>query len=521
MKVPHLIALLAFGCNMPDGGLSSLEEATWDPNNVVVAGGGLYVLLPGAGAIVRLEPGEDPVRIELDEGRVTRIAGSPDGNRMVAFVERYRCESDNADEIKRVDTLDECPQDALIVETELTVIEGTTPKPPLPVSGTYNSIAFSDDGSFAIAYVDFSQQIEVDGVLNLTGVAVVDLDAGITSPVPVGFAADRVLFSNDDGGAPTEAVVLSRSAVAVIDLLADQPDVEVTFPLTLDPDQTVEPTSVDLTPDGRYALISTVGSSDLYVLDLEQHAINIVELSAVPAELAVSDAYDRSVLVYQTQEVVELLDHQFFEVETFDLDEAMNHVALSGDNALLYGTDGQHDLYRLDLEDEDVIEYRLQNPAVSLHVSPDNAFALALTRAEGGFGDGVDALYDQNPGLEILDLQSDESDAFILEGQGLDVKYANDETSLSALILQEGIDYVYALDLYTGQATEVELSTPPIAIGSMPDGSFFITHDSPLGLVSFLDPNAADGPEITDEIGGFASIGLFDEIEIAVEGGEE
>jgi hypothetical protein len=188
---------------------------------------------------------------------------------------------------------------------------------------------------------------------------------------------------------------------------------------------------------------------------------------------------------------------------------------------MLYGTDGQHDLYRLDLENEDVIEYRLQNPAVSLHVSPDRAFALALTRAEGGFGDGVDALYDQNPGLEILDLQSDESDAFILEGQGLDVQFEGDETSLSALILQEGIDYVYALDLYTGQPTEVDLSTPPIAIGSMSDGTFFITHDSPLGLVSFLDPTTNDGPVITSEVGGFALAGLFDDIEITVEGGEE
>jgi hypothetical protein len=278
----------------------------------------------------------------------------------------------------------------------------------------------------------------------------------------------------------------------------------------------VTPSSVDLTPDGRYALISTVGSPDLYALDLEQHAINLVELAGVPAKLAVSDAHDRTVLVYRSRPVVELLDHQFFDVETFELDEGMDSIALAGANAVLYGTDSQHDLYRFDFENEDVIEYRLQNPAVSVHVSPNEDFALALTRAEGGFGNDVDALYDQHPGMEIVDLNGDESEAFLLEGQGLDVAFASDETNLSALVLQEGVDYLYRLEMYTRVAEEITLAAPPIAIGTMPNGNFYITHDSPLGLVSFLNPSTG---LVEEEIGGFAAVGLFDPIEITTDGG--
>jgi hypothetical protein len=502
--------LLVAACGFPGGDEFVSSGVTWDPENVVVASGALYLRLPTAGAVVRIAPGEEAKRLDLGEGRVTRVSGSPDGSRIVAFLEQYKCVFDEDDDVQHVDNVEDCPPDSLVVETSLKVINGTDVADTLPVAGTYNAIAFSDDGSYGIAYVDFEQNIVVDGVLNLTGVVALDLNTGARTVVPVGFAADRVLFTNEGGASTTKAVVLSRNEVAVVDLVAQPPSVEVTFPLTLDPDDPVEPTSVDLTPDGRYALISTLGSSDLYALDLEQHAINIVELAESPADLQVWDAHDRTVLVYSNRPVVELLDHTFFDVESFDLDESMTDVVLSGDNAVLFSTGNQHDLYRFDFSDQDVIEYRLQNPAVSVHVAPTGEYALALTRAEGSSGQGVDALYDLNPGMEIIDLRSDDSEAFLLEGQGLGVAYSSDESSLAALVLQEDIDYLYRLDLYTRDAREIELSAPPVAIGSLPDGTFWITHDAGLGLVTFLDSEG----DVVSEVGGFATLGFFDPIEV-------
>jgi hypothetical protein len=139
---------------------------------------------------------------------------------------------------------------------------------------------------------------------------------------------------------------------------------------------------------------------------------------------------------------------------------------------------------------------------------------VALTRPEGNFGGmDVDSLYDQHPGMEIVDLRSDESEPFLLEGQGLGVAFASDDALLNALVLQQGVDYLYRLDLYTRQSEELELAAPPVAIGTMPDGRFFITHDRPLGLVSFLDP--ATGEVV--EVGGFAAVGVNDLIELIEE----
>lgn len=520
MRTPWLLLLLG-ACSwnrLPQQSNQYLDEPLWDAAAAVPTVDGLYVPLPHAGGLALVPQQGDPSRVDLGEGRLTQLAASPDGERVIAFVERYRCQPDDPHDARGVRLPEDCPDDALLTETQLSVVAGGKVDTDLTVDGSYNTLSFSADGRFGIAYVDFSKDIEIDSVLNLTGIVVLDLEAGETTLVPVGFATDRVLFVQDDGGGASQAVVLSRNAVAVVDLLASPPAVTVTFPLTLDPDSTVDPVGVDLTPDGRYALISARGSSDLYVLDLELKAINLVELSGAPAAMAVSQPMDRTVLVYAGRAVVEVMDHEFFDVEVVDLDEGMDKITLASDFGVLWGTASQHDVYRLDLENNDTVEYRLQNPAVSLHLAPTEEFAVALTRAEGGGGDGVDALYDQNPGMEILDLREgeDETQAFILEGQGLGVAFAADAQNLNALVLQQGVDYLYRLDLYTRQAEEIELSAPPVAIGSMPDGQFFITHDRALGLVSFLDPTNG---KIT-EVAGFATLGLMDPIELLADEGE-
>jgi hypothetical protein len=516
-----LLFTLAAGCgwNALPNQATTTTEALWDASAVVPTVDGLYVRLPRAGALSLLKPGGDARRIELGEGRVTRIDAAPDLRTVVTFVERYVCTTTDPREVRKIELPSDCPPDDLEVTTEVDLVEGGEVTAKQSLSGAYNQLKFSRDGRFAVAYLDLTQELQVDAVLNLTGVVVIDIDAGTSQIVPVGFAADRVLFVEDpDTGDTVEAVVVSRNAVAVVDLAAETPEVVVTFPLTLDPDTVVDPVGIDLTPDGRYALLSARGSSDLYALDLEVRSINIVELAGPPGAMSVSAEADRTVLVYPGQPIVELLDHRFFDTERLDLDEPMDRIEMAGEQAVLWTPSGRHDLYRLDTRSGDLVEYRLQNPATELFLAPTQEFALVLTRPEGGSGTGVDGLYDLHPGMEIVDLRTDSSEPFVLEGQGLGVAFATDEagTSLNALVLQQDVDYLFRLDLYTRQAEEIELESPPVAIGSMPDGTFFITHDRALGLVSFLDPSSG---KITT-VSGFAAAGSLDLIDL-VEAQEE
>ena len=62
-------------------------------------------------------------------------------------------------------------------------------------------------------------------------------------------------------------------------------------PLRLDADDQVDPSGAALTPDGGTLLVTVVGSSDLYMLELGEEGAywNLASLGAEPATLAVWD----------------------------------------------------------------------------------------------------------------------------------------------------------------------------------------------------------------------------------------
>ncbi|MFT4625952.1 MAG: hypothetical protein ACI8PZ_004623 [Myxococcota bacterium] len=523
MRASVALTLALVGCagwgNLPTQSDTNINDRLWDPSGAVARVDGVYLPLPHAGGLVRLDAGNKNtpyVLIDIGEGRVTSVSPAPDGETLVAFVERYRCtELDDRD--KEVVNVEDClGGNALEIRTELSIVRDGKVQGGLDVDGAYNRVTYAEDGRFGIAWFEIDgDDGPINSVINLTSVVALDLVEETTTPISVGFATDRILFVEGADGAASQAVVLSQNSVALIDLQSDPPRKDVTFPLTLDPDQVVDPIGVDLTPDGRYALITVDGSADLYALDLVNRSINIVELAGKPSDMRVNDLQDRTVLVYGRTAAVDVLDHTFFDVETFDLDEPMDHIEATDAFAVLWADDG-HDVYRLDLTDDSLVEYRLQNPAVDMFIAPGERFAVALTRPENGFGDGAEGLYDRNPGMEILDLEGDDSQPFLLEGMGLGIAFADVGDALYALLLQEGVDYLYQLDLYTGQAEEVKLAEPPVAIGAMADGTFFITHDLPLGLVSFWDPSTGK----VVEVGGFASVSIADLIEVETSGGQ-
>jgi hypothetical protein len=238
----------------------------------------------------------------------------------------------------------------------------------------------------------------------------------------------------------------------------------------------------------------------------------MVSLSAAPSAMAVDAGADRTVLVYSGSPVVDVLEHEYFDVETTTLDEPMTDILDGNGYALLYNDvswQSGKDVYRLDLGTGDLLEYRVQNPLVSLHLAPTEEFAIALTRAENGGGDA----YDQRPGMEILDLRDTgraRTYPYMLESPAVGMAFSSSDQALYAIVLQAEMDYLYQLDLYTGLATQVDLDEPPVAIGSMPGGGFFIAHDQGLGMVSFYDP-VTNG---ISEVAGFATLGIMDEIRI-------
>ncbi len=472
----------------------------WSPASAVALTDGVYVLLPATGGLVRIRPDGTYAAVDVGDARVTRLDRGADGTTLVAFVERYTCEDED------VVRVDDCDGEELDVTQSLAVVRDGAVGSEVALDAPFNALGFSADGRWAFAFFDFDRLDLSDlGVVSLNSVLAIDLQSGDTTPVSVGFDADRVLFTYEASGDATRAVVLSQSSVAVIDLLGASPARTTTFPLTLDADVAVTPADVSLTPDGQFALISTTGGSDLYALDLVNESIRIVELGGTPGEMATDPIHDVTLLTYTSGPfAVDVLDNQSFEITRYDLEERTDRVEIAegAPFALLWG-EGVRDLYRLDLDDGDITEYRLVGGAESVSIVPGGQVAVVTTSAGVG----------GTAGMELLDLLGDDTAPYSLEGAAVGVAFTEVPAGTDVLLLQDGIDYLFRLNLGSGLTEEVELPAPPVAIGAVPDGPFYITHTTGTGLVSFL---GADGELTTAS--GFGTIGLLDTLNVTREG---
>jgi hypothetical protein len=485
------LALLA-SCgweSIPTNHIVQLDGAMWDAQSGIVSSSGLYFRLPAVNGLGLVSKDGTFTHVSLD-GPLTNVFPSPDGDILIGLVDQTTC-PDDEDAVLVTDCDEPETSTQLVAIVDGLVINATTLEQP------FNAISWNETGTNAIAYIDSNLgDVSGNGVVSLTTVLVITPADSTITPVQVGFSASEVLFHPETN----RAVVLSQSEVAVIDLAASPPATVVTYPLTLDPDDVVNPVAISLTPDGGSALISAHGTDALYILDLVNPSVNMVSLSNSPAAMAVSSAADRTFFTFDWTSTLDIMDHDYFDVESISLDEPMSRIDLTDNYALLSSENGYRDVYKLAFDltgDEttfDLTEYRLQGVPNSLALAPSGEFAVALT--------------DNATQMEIVDLRlgSDNVYPYALESQGIAVAFSQADDGLSLLLLQSDLDYLFSLNLYTNQAEELELSSPPVDIGALSDGTFFITHDVPSGLVTFYDP--ATGSQT--EVAGFALDGVTD-----------
>lgn len=510
-----LAALLLSACdpfaNLPDDGWAWLEGQLWDPDSATGAADGVYVALPQAHALARLSPDGDTALVDLAGAEVVRLQETPGGEQVVVFARWPICD----DPDPKIELVEDCDADELRYGYELALVQDAARQVVAEVPPHLNTLAFSPDGAVAVAYLDYTdaEDLPVDGVVDLTQVSFIDLASGGVASVSVGFNADDVIFSLDGA----RALVLSRSQASVIDLSTFEETVR--YPLTLDADQQIDPSGAAITPDGRYALITISGSADLYKLDLEVESIDIVSLEAAPATLSVNAGADRSLLVYTSLPQVDVLDHEYFTLESIELDEGCSAV-LEGDGmAVLYNDrSGTHDVYKLPFDTLEPVEFVMSNPVDSMVLSADQRYAVAVLRPESSSsGGGLDDYQDDRWGLGIIDLVDETDVSLVLEAPPVGVEVVEAEGATYALVLLEGSDQLLQLDLSQPSTPQaLELEAPPEGIGSLPDGRFFITHASTLGLVSFLDP--ASGTVTV--AAGFGAVDLQGEQELPRRGEE-
>ncbi|MFT4977932.1 MAG: hypothetical protein ACI8S6_003839, partial [Myxococcota bacterium] len=163
MRITTTLALLAAaGCGTSNsfyvyGGL-------WDPE-VVSTTAGTYVQLPHAGLLARIQDNGEYSIIDLDGAAPSRLIATPDQERLLVFSRWPECKDDDPKIVLKSD----CSEDELVYHSELSIVDGDEVTPLGEIAPHMNALAFSEDGTTAVAYLDYEsgQDIEIDGLADL------------------------------------------------------------------------------------------------------------------------------------------------------------------------------------------------------------------------------------------------------------------------------------------------------------------------------------------------------------------
>lgn len=377
-------------------------------------------------------------------------------------------------------------EDATLLRATATGITATT----LPIAAGANSLAFSADGRYAVAWTD-ARKVDapqkVDGFQDLT---VLDLEAGTSTVLAVGYRPVAIGFA---ANAP-RAYAVTQDGVAVVDL-AGAPRVLRNVAVADDPNEDPGSRDVSVTPDGQLALIRREGSAAIGVVSLESGARVSVTLPGPATDLDLNDVGDRAVAVIRSTSQVALLPvpgvaTQPATFSTVDVPgETIGSVSLAagGDKGLLYtNASAVERVTILDLAAAPPTfrTVRLYAPVLGVFASPNAAHAVVLHDRIGGTDpDAARSAFSLVPVASALPAKIVATSA-----PPTAVAVVDDRAIVAERDDARGVYGAYVARFPQLMVERFELASPPIAVGVVPAAKrAFVAQEHADGRLTFID----------------------------------
>jgi hypothetical protein len=388
----------------------------------------------------------------------------------------------------------------------------------IPVHQNANSWAISGDGRWAIAWSDASEFARLDPTEGLQDVTVLDLSADKPAPARFSVGYRPVKLQIDASGSRVYAV--THDGISVIELgaaprLAD--DISILSAADAISDEAGEPVleDVPITRDGRFAVVRFAGAPRLQVLDLQQRTSQVLELPSEASDVDLAGDGERAVAVLRQSAQVAVFDPAVAIADASQVvlrsfsGETLGSVALpeQGDTALLFtnATDSDR-LAILDLANAGSASPRvvsLKAPVRAVFPTPEGSYAVALLDTEAGS--------ERAGAFSVVPV----ADALPPKIQGTDappyrVSLAQTPSGLRGLVTTRddahGIHAAYLVRMPSLQVDRIDLSSPPIAVGVLPElGVGYVAQQHPEGRITFINletgaPETLTGFELADRV---------------------
>ena len=376
----------------------------------------------------------------------------------------------------------------------------------VPVREGFNDMVLSPDGALAVAWHDTADEREDDppdeGLQSFNEVSFVDLQTLEHYPMAVGFDPHDVVFTPD----ARLAAVVADAYVAIVDLTVRPlaPRLIELTPGVVDPPEAEE---LILSPDGSFAWVRQFGATELLVVDLDQGSITTVAAGGNPTDLDLSPDGAYAVAVARDAEQLWVYDaaNPGFPPQVVPLPP-------SGYGSLTFSPDGKKAIVFTtaipleqfgvwELATDTVVERSVVKPISSVAVDPTGQTLLVFHTLEDG--DRTEPLFAGSYALTLVALADYRSNPLLLPAEPLGFAHSlSGDKGYFAMFDQP---YLEVLDYTTLLHDQITLGSLPSFVGVLPDLApddgdeppAWVSQEHPLGRISFYDADDASVETLT------------------------
>lgn len=363
----------------------------------------------------------------------------------------------------------------------------------------FNTLAISPDGRWALAWYDPDRESlgQDGGVQSFNEVSFVDLDAGVHTPLAVGFNPQGVRWTPDGA----RALVVSDGALAVIDL-AVSPLSPTTVPIADDPLDAPPAEEVELTWDGEWAWVRRQGADTILLVNLGDLSLADLGVGRNPTDLDLSPDGRTITVVARSDAELWLYDvaDPFAEPRTVAIpDSGYGSVtyAGAGERAVLYTNASLVPRFAVwQPGDDTIVEKTLVKPVESIGIDPTGGSMLVFhTLADAADGDPSSPFYGEYA-LSLVDLHDFRQNPMRLPEAVSG--YSTTDDGAYGYFIMEGEPLLEKLDFGTLLYDEVELKSPAAFVGAVPRSHLaWVSQVHELGRMTFYDPDAGTVDTVT------------------------
>jgi hypothetical protein len=386
----------------------------------------------------------------------------------------------------------------------------------IPIRRNLNRMTLSPDSRWVLLWHDLTKDDDEDvspgGAVSFNEMSIVEVSTGVHHPLVVGFSPREVAFTPDG----SLALAIADAWLATLDLTGDAP--EPAFLPIADPLTAPRAEEVEIANDGSFAFIRQLGVDALTVVDLAAATVSRIPVGAEPTDLDLTDDGRRAVLVSRGARevaVFDVADPFAPPVLTPIAGEApLGSILLApDDSAVLYTNATALNRYATwDLGAPAMVLHPLPKPVETMVRTPTGGSLLAIHGRTDNPDGSTPEVYRNKHAISLIDLGDLRANTLVLDAEVSG--FANSADGSLGYAIMEGVPWLEILDYQTLIFDEIALRSNAVFVGVLPDlvadadaPPAWVSQEHALGRITFYDPDDATPRTIT----GFALNGEIED----------